>query len=113
MSKGFPKEETCSLTDQVRRSSRSVCAHLGEAWRRTGSSKPDVVFHLDMQVAGDALSDVEAALAVGAQPLMVLTGRGREQISRLSGSREAQVLLFEGLLQAMTWILERESAWGQ
>lgn len=34
MSKTFPKEETYSLTDQVRRSSRSVCANLGEAWRK-------------------------------------------------------------------------------
>jgi four helix bundle protein len=33
-SKFFPKEETYSLTDQVRRSSRSVCANLAEAWRR-------------------------------------------------------------------------------
>ena len=33
-SKGFPKEETYSLTDQVRRSSRSVCANLAEAWRK-------------------------------------------------------------------------------
>jgi four helix bundle protein len=33
-SKMFPKEETYSLTDQVRRSSRSVCANLAEAWRR-------------------------------------------------------------------------------
>jgi four helix bundle protein len=33
-SKGFPKEETYSLTDQIRRSSRSVCANLGEAWRK-------------------------------------------------------------------------------
>ena len=33
-SKAFPKEETYSLTDQVRRSSRSVCANLAEAWRR-------------------------------------------------------------------------------
>src|SRR6476620_12322853 len=32
-SKGFPKEETYSLTDQIRRSSRSVCANLAEAWR--------------------------------------------------------------------------------
>ena len=30
----FPKEETYSLTDQVRRSSRSVCANLTEAWRK-------------------------------------------------------------------------------
>jgi four helix bundle protein len=33
-SKSFPKEETYSLTDPVRRSSRSVCANLAEAWRR-------------------------------------------------------------------------------
>jgi four helix bundle protein len=32
--KGFPKEETYSLTDQMRRSSRSVCANLAEAWRK-------------------------------------------------------------------------------
>lgn len=34
ISKHFPKEETYSLTDQIRRSSRSVCANLGEAWRK-------------------------------------------------------------------------------
>src|SRR5499426_2302112 len=34
MSKKFPKEETYSLTDQIRRSSRSVCANLAEAWRK-------------------------------------------------------------------------------
>jgi four helix bundle protein len=31
VSKHFPKEETYSLTDQIRRSSRSVCANLAEA----------------------------------------------------------------------------------
>lgn len=34
LSKSFPKEEMYSLTDQVRRSSRSVCANLAEAWRK-------------------------------------------------------------------------------
>ncbi len=34
VSKTFPKEETYALTDQVRRSSRSVCANLAEAWRK-------------------------------------------------------------------------------
>jgi four helix bundle protein len=34
LSKGFPREETYSLTDQIRRSSRSVCANLAEAWRK-------------------------------------------------------------------------------
>jgi four helix bundle protein len=33
-SKKFPLEERYSLTDQIRRSSRSVCANLGEAWRK-------------------------------------------------------------------------------
>lgn len=34
ISKGFPKEERFSLTDQIRRSSRSVCANLAECWRK-------------------------------------------------------------------------------
>src|SRR5579872_2741453 len=33
-SKSFPKEEKYSLVDQIRRSSRSVCANLAEAWRK-------------------------------------------------------------------------------
>ena len=34
LSKSFPKEETYSLIDQIRRASRSVCANLAEAWRK-------------------------------------------------------------------------------
>jgi len=34
LSKSFPKEETYSLTDQVRWSSRSVAANIAEAWRK-------------------------------------------------------------------------------
>jgi len=34
LTKHFPREETYSLTDQIRRSSRSVCANLAEAWRK-------------------------------------------------------------------------------
>jgi four helix bundle protein len=34
LSRAFPKEEIYSLTDQIRRCSRSVCANLAEAWRR-------------------------------------------------------------------------------
>jgi hypothetical protein len=32
ISKGFPKEETYSLTDQIRRASRSIGAQIAEAW---------------------------------------------------------------------------------
>ena len=34
VSHAFPKHEVYSLTDQIRRSSRSVCANLAEAWRK-------------------------------------------------------------------------------
>ena len=34
LSKKFPGEEKYTLTDQLRRSSRSVCANIAEAWRK-------------------------------------------------------------------------------
>lgn len=34
ISKAWPKEEKYALTDQIRRSSRSVCANLREAWAK-------------------------------------------------------------------------------
>lgn len=34
ISKAFPKAETYALTDQMRRSSRSVAANITEAWRK-------------------------------------------------------------------------------
>ncbi len=34
LSKSFPKEEIYSLTDQIRRSSRSIGAQISEAWAK-------------------------------------------------------------------------------
>jgi len=34
LTKGFPPEEKYSMVDQMRRSSRSVCTNLAEAWRK-------------------------------------------------------------------------------
>ena len=34
LTKRFPSEERFALTDQIRRSSRSVCANIAEAWRK-------------------------------------------------------------------------------
>ena len=34
ITKRFPKEETYSLTDQIRRSSRSAGAQIAEAWAK-------------------------------------------------------------------------------
>lgn len=34
ITKHFPAEEKYSMVDQMRRASRSVCANIGEAWRK-------------------------------------------------------------------------------
>ncbi len=34
ISRGWPSEERFSLTDQIRRSSRSVCTNIREAWAK-------------------------------------------------------------------------------
>jgi four helix bundle protein len=34
LTRDFPKEEKYSLVDQIRRSSRSICSNLAEAWRK-------------------------------------------------------------------------------
>ena len=34
LTKKFPVEERFSMVDQMRRSSRSVCSNIGEAWRK-------------------------------------------------------------------------------
>ncbi|HEX6564950.1 MAG TPA: four helix bundle protein [Chthoniobacterales bacterium] len=34
LSKQFPSDERFTLTDQIRRSSRSICANIAEAWRK-------------------------------------------------------------------------------
>lgn len=34
ITQNFPNEERYSLTDQIRRSSRSICSNLAEGWRK-------------------------------------------------------------------------------
>jgi len=34
ISKSFPPDEKYSMTDQIRRASRSICSNLAEAWRK-------------------------------------------------------------------------------
>lgn len=50
VTKSFPKEETYSLTDQVRRSSRSVCANLAESYRKRSYSKHFLSKNTDCQM---------------------------------------------------------------
>lgn len=59
ISKSFPKEETYSLTDQVRRSSRSVCTNLAEGWRKR---RYKAVFINKLSDAGQEAAETQAWL---------------------------------------------------
>ena len=52
ISKSFPKEEIYSLTDQIRRSSRSVCANIGEAFRKRRYPKSFIAKLVDSEGVG-------------------------------------------------------------
>ena len=52
ISKSFPKEEIYSLTDQIRRSSRSVCANIGEAFRKRRYPKSFIAKLVDSEGEG-------------------------------------------------------------
>jgi len=40
LTRRFPVEERYSMTDQIRRCSRSVCANIAEAWRKRLAGSP-------------------------------------------------------------------------
>ncbi|MGO3184206.1 MAG: four helix bundle protein [Aequorivita sp.] len=66
LSKSFPKEERYSLTDQVRRSSRSVSANLAEAWRKRRYPKAFIAKLSDVEgEAAETQNWLDYALACG------------------------------------------------
>ena len=64
-------------------------------------------------VIGDAFSDVAAALAIGAQPILVLTGRGRAQHAEMIANNHTGYQVAEDLLGAVEWILSAEGPCGK
>jgi len=59
-------------------------------------------------VIGDAQADVDAARAIGAQGILVLTGRGSEQSAKMSARND--YIVVADLARAVEWIGQRESA---
>ena len=63
-------------------------------------------FHTELRnvpVVGDALKDLQAADAVGAQPVLVLTGKGRK--TREAGGLPRRTLVFENLAEAARHVI--------
>lgn len=60
-------------------------------------------------LVGDALSDLEAGMAVGCQSILVLTGKGRENLPLLAEGYEGCIVVSD-LMEAVDWILHRASS---
>jgi D-glycero-D-manno-heptose 1,7-bisphosphate phosphatase len=58
-------------------------------------------------LVGDALTDVEAGLAAGCRAVLVLTGRGREQLARAADVGLSHFLVADDLSAATELLLER------
>ena len=97
LSKQFPKEETYSLTDQIRRSSRSVCANLAEAWRKRRYEKAFI----------SKLSDAESEAAeaqVWLEFAVKCNYLDRETAASL-------YLIYDGILATIVGMINHSHAW--
>jgi four helix bundle protein len=101
-SKGFPREETYSLTDQIRRSSRSVCANLAEAWRKRRYEAAFISKLSDAETeAAETQVWLEFAVNCGYLP--------REHGAELYRTYDAILATLVGMItHPETWILHRD-----
>ncbi len=59
ITKSFHKEETYALTDQVRRSSRSVCRAIGEGYRKRQYPK-----HFSSKISDEDMENTETQISL-------------------------------------------------
>lgn len=67
-------------------------------------------YNLDLTrsyLVGDALTDVEAGLAVGCKSFLVLTGRGQDQLAKPQARQLTGYHVVANLGEAVEWILGR------
>jgi len=92
------------------------CPHAPEAKSFCRKPQPGLLLqaasalHLDLArsyLVGDAITDLEAALAVGVQPLLVRTGRGANHAALLDTQTRTLCPVVNDLSQAIAWILDR------
>jgi D-glycero-D-manno-heptose 1,7-bisphosphate phosphatase len=93
-----------------------ACPHTPEDGCDCRKPRPGMLLHATQDLAidlarsflvGDAISDMEAALAAGCQPVMVRTGRGRKQAAALATSGLGDVPVVADLGEAVDWILNQ------
>lgn len=60
-------------------------------------------------VIGDAMGDILAAHEIGAEPILVLTGRGMEQHAVLKANHHSEFHVADSLVDAVEWIWQKEN----
>jgi four helix bundle protein len=103
LSKCFPAEERYSLTDQIRRSSRSVCANLAEAWRKRRYEAAFISKLSDAEgEAAETQVWIEFAVKCGYVP--------RNQAETLYRTYNAAIGTLVGMINhPETWIIQKKS----
>lgn len=118
MTAGDLDEIHAELLEQVRRAGGRIdaiytCTHGRDAGCACRKPKPgllqqaarDLGITLERSIfVGDALTDVEAARAAGCQPLLVMTGRGRESRAELMRQSVAPPWMADSLSSAVAQI---------
>ncbi len=97
LTRTFPAEERYSMVDQIRRSSRSVCANLGEAWRKR-RYKPAFIAKL---------SDAESEAAETQVWLELATRCGYLR----QDNAEELTAAHEGILAQLVAMIDRADSW--
>lgn len=102
LTKNFPKEEMYSLTDQIRRSSRSVCANLAEAWRKRRYEGAFILKLSDSEgEAAETQTWIEFAVECGYLP--------KEMGRKLYATYDEIIGTFVGMINhPETWVLNRK-----
>ncbi len=101
LSQAFPREEQYSLTDQIRRSSRSVCSNLAEAWRKRRYAGSLISKLSDAEAeAGETQCWIEFAVKFG------FIERG--QAAALYRKYDSIIKTIVGMINhPETWVIER------
>jgi four helix bundle protein len=104
LSKSFPKEETYSLTDQVCRSSRSVCANLAEGWRKR---RYQAMFISKLADAEGEAAETQVWLEFAVKCKYM---KREEAASLYATYREVIGMLVSMIHQPEKWVIRRKTA---
>ncbi|HQU74225.1 MAG: four helix bundle protein [Calditrichaeota bacterium] len=100
ISLNFPREEKYALVDQIRRSSKSVCANLGEAWQRR---RYKAAFQAKIEDCKSEASEVQVWLELS----LALNYISQEEFEALDNSYEKILAqLIKMLINPDQWLIK-------